>query len=87
MEKIMETLQAAVIEVLQCDISELQPETSFEKDLGADSLDAYQILIHVQDELGIELPLEKVEEIKTLADACRLISDTMEQSGKDGADQ
>ena len=34
MEKIMETLQAAVIEVLQCDISELLPETSFEKDLG-----------------------------------------------------
>ena len=80
MNRELEILQQAVIEVMQCDISEIEPQTTFVGDLGADSLDAYQILLLVQDEIGEDLPAEKVEEIVTIEDAYRLICEAL---GKD----
>ncbi|MBR4759000.1 MAG: acyl carrier protein [Lachnospiraceae bacterium] len=74
----LEVLRQAIIDVLQCDISELQLDTSIEGDLGADSLDAYQILAIVQEELGIELETDRVEEIVTIEDALNLICETAE---------
>ena len=74
----LEVLRQAIIDVLQCDISELHLETTIEGDLGADSLDAYQILTLVQEELGIELETDKVEEIVTIEDALNLICETAE---------
>ena len=77
MNRELELLQKAVIEVMQCDISEIEPQTTFEKDLGADSLDAYQILSLVQDEIGVELAPEQVERIETIEDAYRLICEAL----------
>ncbi len=77
MNRELEILQKAVVEVLKCDVSEIGPQTAFVGDLGADSLDAYQILLLVQDETGIELPPDKVERIETIEDAYRLICETL----------
>ena len=74
----LKVLQNAIINVLQCDISELEKGTRFEGDLGADSLDAYQIMSLVQEELGIELDPDKVEKIVTVDDAHRLILDAID---------
>ena len=75
----LEVLRQAIIDVLQCDISELHLETTIEGDLGADSLDAYQILALVQEELGIELETDKVEEIVTIEDALNLICESADK--------
>ena len=77
----LKVLQNAIIKVMQCDISELDDDTSFEGDLGADSLDAYQILSIVQDELGIELDPDAVEKIVTIDDAHRLILQALDEDG------
>ena len=83
MDEKFRILTDAVVEIMQCDISELEMETSFEKDLGADSLDAYQILLRVQDMIGKELPIEQVESVKTLEDAYNLIVMTCEKEETD----
>ena len=73
----LEILQNSVIEVMQCDISEIEPKTTFEGDLGADSLDAYQILLLVQDQIGVDLPIERVEQLQTIEDAYKLICEAL----------
>gem|GEM_PF-162417 len=73
----LEILQNSVIEVMQCDISEIEPGTTFEGDLGADSLDAYQILLLVQDQIGVDLPIERVEQLQTIEDAYKLICEAL----------
>ena len=69
----LNVLYNAIIDVMQCDISELSPETGLLSDLGVDSLDAYQIMTIVQDQLKIEVDPDKVEELKTVGDAYELI--------------
>ena len=78
-DRYLEVLRQAIIDVLQCDISELHLDTAIEGDLGADSLDAYQILAIVQEELGIELETDRVEEIVTIEDALNLICESADE--------
>ncbi len=78
-EDIWKLLTGAIIDVLQCDESELDPETSFEGDLGADSLDAYQILLEIQDRADVELPEDKVQNLVTLQDAYDLLAEFIKE--------
>ena len=82
-EDIWDVLTKAIIDVLQCDKSELQPETSFEGDLGADSLDAYQIILQIQEEKGVEFLPEQVEGLVTLQDAYDLLVRLEEEGPED----
>ena len=52
---------------------EIRPDMTFLTDLGADSLDVYQIVMGVEEELGITIPAEKVEKIETVQEAVDLI--------------
>ncbi|MCR5281749.1 MAG: acyl carrier protein [Lachnospiraceae bacterium] len=78
-EDIWKLLTGAIIDVLQCDESELDPETSFVGDLGADSLDAYQILLEIQERADVELPEDKVQKLETLKDAYDLLAEFIEE--------
>ncbi|MCR4690958.1 MAG: acyl carrier protein [Lachnospiraceae bacterium] len=82
MDRIFELLSEAIIEIMQCDVSELKMDTSFEKDLGMDSLDAYQVLLRVEEELSVKIPPEKVEKLVTIEDALSLIQSVVEKSGE-----
>ena len=62
--------------MLSVDPDEITPDTTFIDDLGADSLDVYQIIMAVEDELGIEVNEEDAEKISTVGDAVELISKT-----------
>lgn len=62
-------IQEVIAEVLQIDPSEITEEKSFEKDLGADSLDRVEIIMNLEDRLGIQIPDEDLEEIVTVGDA------------------
>ena len=74
----LEKLQQIIAEVLNVDASEVMPGTTFTEDLGADSLDLYQIILGVEDAFDIEIPQEEAEKIVTVADAIYLIQRVVE---------
>ena len=74
----LEKLQQIIAEVLNVDASEVMPGTTFTEDLGADSLDLYQIILGVEDAIDIEIPQEEAEKIVTVADAIDLIQRVVE---------
>lgn len=74
----LEKLQQIIAEVLNVDASEVMPGTTFTEDLGADSLDLYQIILGVEDAFDIEIPQGEAEKIVTVADAIDLIQRVVE---------
>ena len=48
-----------------------RPDTTFVDDLGADSLDVFQIIMGIEEEFDIEIPTEEAEKIVTVGDAAR----------------
>ncbi|MDE6664516.1 MAG: acyl carrier protein [Lachnospiraceae bacterium] len=68
-------LKKIIADVLNVDPEEITPETTFMEDLGADSLDVFQIVMGLEDEFDIEIPAEKVEKITTVGEAVNLIKD------------
>lgn len=72
-----ELLKKVIAEVLNVDESEVTPNTTFVGDLGADSLDVFQIIMGVEEELDIEVDVEAAEKIATVGDAVELIKSTV----------
>lgn len=62
-----------IAEVLSVDPAEVKEETTFMEDLGADSLDLYQILLKVEEEFEMKVSPEAVDEIVTVGQAMDLI--------------
>ncbi len=69
-----EKLVKNIVEVLHVDAAELKPETTFVEDLGADSLDLYQILIGMEEELHITVDDEEVVRVRTIDDAMKILT-------------
>lgn len=68
-----EELKKIIASVLNVDPREITEETTFAQDLDADSLDEYQIIMEVEDRFGIEVPVESIENIKTVGEALEII--------------
>ena len=68
-----EKLKKIIAEVLNVDEEEITMETTFMDDLGADSLDIFQIIMGLEDEFDIEIANEEAENIVTVADAVEQI--------------
>lgn len=68
-----EKLKKVIAEVLNVDRDEITMDTTFQDDLGADSLDVFQILMGIEAEFDIEIPAEKAEKITTVGEAVELI--------------
>ncbi len=71
-----ETLKQIIAEVLSVDPDEITMDTTFD-DLGGDSLDLYQIILEVQEQLSVEIDEEKAASITTVGEAVELIQDAM----------
>jgi acyl carrier protein len=69
----LEKLKKVIAEVLSVDPEEITMETTFMDDLGADSLDVFQIIMGLEEEFDIEIPPEKAESITTVGEAVELI--------------
>lgn len=69
----LEKLQKIIAEVLNVDTEEVTPDTTFADDLGADSLDIFQIVMGIEEEFDIEIPTEEVEQIVSVGDAVEQI--------------
>ncbi len=68
-----EKLTKIIAEVLNVDAEEITPDTTFVDDLGADSLDIFQIIMGLEEEFDIEIANEEAENIVTVADAVEQI--------------
>ena len=64
-----EKLQGIIAEVLNVDADEITPDTTFVDDLGADSLDVFQIIMGIEEDFDIEIDNEEAEKITTVQDA------------------
>ncbi len=69
----MQKLKEIIADVLNVDTEEISPDTTFTADLGADSLDVYQIVMEVEDAFDIEIQQEDAEKIVSVGDAAALI--------------
>lgn len=72
-----EKLKKVIAEVLNVDPEEISMETTFMDDLGADSLDVFQIIMGIEEEFDIEIPAEKAEKITTVEEAVELIKSAL----------
>ncbi len=72
-----EKLQGIIAEVLNVEESEIKMDTTFTDDLGADSLDVFQIIMGIEEEFDIEIPNEEAEKIVTVADAVEQIKNAV----------
>ncbi|MBD8916221.1 MAG: acyl carrier protein [Lachnospiraceae bacterium] len=73
----LEMLRKVIAEVLNVDETEINMDTTFVDDLGADSLDVFQIIMGIEEELDIEVNVEEAEKIVTVGDAVELIKKTV----------
>ena len=64
----LEKIKEIVADSLGADVNGLTPETSFKEDLGADSLDLFEMVMALEEEFGVEIPTEDLENIKTIGD-------------------
>lgn len=74
----LEKLREVIAGVLSVDPKEITTETTFLEDLGADSLDVYQIIMGIEEAFHIEIPAQKVERITTVGEAVELIKNSRE---------
>ena len=54
---------------------EITEETSFKDDMGADSLDLYELVLAFEEEYGVELPVEDLENVNTVGDIIEFIKE------------
>ena len=72
-----EKLRNIIVEVLSVDENEITMDTTFVDDLGADSLDVFQIIMGLEEEFDIEIPNEEAEKIVTVGDAVEQIKNAI----------
>ena len=72
-----EKLKKIIAEVLNVDEEEITMDTTFVDDLGADSLDVFQIIMGIEEEFDIEIPNEEAQKIVTVGDAVEQIKNAL----------
>lgn len=72
---VFDKIKEIIMEQLQVDESEITMDTNLMKDLSADSLDAVEIIMAIEDEFGIEIPDEEAETIQTVQDLVRFVEE------------
>jgi acyl carrier protein len=73
-KEVFEKVKALIADKLEIDPSKISMDASFRKDLGADSLDTYELVYAIEEEMGISIPDEKANEFETVKDAVDFLS-------------
>ncbi|MCI6798519.1 MAG: acyl carrier protein [Treponema sp.] len=69
MDELFNKIQKLIAEKLEIDESKVTMDSSFRGDLGADSLDTYELVYAIEEELGVSIPDEAANEFETVRDA------------------
>ena len=64
----LEKLQAIIAEQLGIEAAEVQAESNFKDDLNADSLDLFEMIMAMEEEFGVEIPSDDLDQIATVQD-------------------
>ena len=72
---VFEKVKAIVARELNVDEASLTMETNFVEDLGADSLDAVEIIMAVEDEFGVEVGDDDAQGIRSIGDIVKMLEE------------
>lgn len=64
----LEKMREIIAEQLNCDGETIGLDTSFKDDLGADSLDLFELVMAMEEEYGLEIPAEELSDVETVGD-------------------
>lgn len=70
-----EKMKAIIAEQLNIDVSEITLQSRFKDDLGADSLDLFEMVMALEDNYGVEIPSEDLEKLLTVGDVVNYLKD------------
>lgn len=70
-----ETIKGIIVDTLQVDEAEVKNSTVLREDLGADSLDLFELAMALEDEYGLEIETEALENIVTVEDIVAYIEE------------
>ena len=73
MEELFKKIQKRIAEKLEIEEDKITLDSSFRQDLGADSLDTYELVYALEEDMGISIPDEKANEFETVRDAYEFI--------------
>ena len=73
MDELFDKIKKLIAEKLEVEEEKITLEASFRQDLGADSLDTYELVYAIEEEMGITIPDEKANEFETVGDAVEFI--------------
>lgn len=71
----LEKMKEIVAEQLSCDPSEVELATNFKEDLGADSLDLFELVMALEEEYNCEIPSDDLSSILTVEDVMKYLKD------------
>lgn len=71
----LEKVKEIIAKQLNLDVDEINENTSFKDDLGADSLDLFELVMAFEEEYDVEIPSEDLEDIVTVGDIIKLMKD------------
>jgi acyl carrier protein len=72
-------MKKLIADKLEIDEGKITPDASFRQDLGADSLDTYELVYAIEEEMGISIPDEKANEFETVRDAYNYIKESRQK--------
>ena len=75
MRMVFEKLRKIICEQLELDEDKVTLETNLLDDLGADSLDVVDLVMSIEDEFGLEVPDDQIENFRTVGDVVRYIEE------------
>ena len=73
--KIEEKMKEIIAEQLSTDADSITEATSFKDDLGADSLDLFELVMALEDEYSVEIPAEDLQNLATVGDVMKYLKD------------
>lgn len=68
-------MREMIAEQLNCEADAITADTSFKDDLGADSLDLFELVMALEDEYNLEIPAEELGELNTVGDVIEYLKD------------
>ncbi len=71
----LERMKEIIAEQLSVEAEDIKMETSFKEDLGADSLDLFELVMALEDEYSVEIPSEDLEKLLTVGDVVNYLKD------------
>ncbi|MBO7374486.1 MAG: acyl carrier protein [Lachnospiraceae bacterium] len=72
----LDKIKEIIIEQLNLQGVEITEDTSFKDDLGADSLDLFELVMAFEEEFGIEMPQDDLENIETVGDVIKRLKNS-----------